>query len=115
MQKTLLFLVCSFVMAACASGNKPAEKAVSYTQQVAQADKSCQTDADCVAVKKGCCLCDGYESVNKKAEESLKAAWSQECATTPCTLQMCYVEITPVCKNNVCTGTPKPMDSYIAK
>lgn len=118
MKRVMLLLVAGLFVCACAS--KPQMAGVntvpaSYAKLVAEADKSCQTDADCVAVKKGCCLCQGYESVNKEAAAKLQAKWENECAVAACTLQMCYVEINPVCKNNVCTGTPKPMDSYVAK
>ncbi len=119
MKKVFLILAAAGLLGACASAAKPQVMVngapSSYTQELAKADKSCQTDADCVAVKKGCCMCQGYESVNKAAAQKLQQQWEKECAMAACTLQMCYVEIDPVCQNNVCTGTPKPMDSYIAK
>lgn len=118
MQKVIVLLGCVLLVGACSSGMKNAPvnaTSATYTKLLAKADKSCQTDADCVAVKKGCCMCQGYESVNKAAAEKLQTAWEKQCASAACTMQMCYVEIDPVCQNNVCTGTPKPMDSYFVK
>lgn len=119
MKKVFFLLASAVFVGACASSAKqdlPVNGVpASYTQLVSQADKTCQTDADCVAVKKGCCMCQGYESVNKAAAQQLQQEWVKACSAAACTLQMCYVEIDPVCENNVCTGTPKPMDSYIAK
>lgn len=118
MKKSIVLLGSVLFVCACAGASKKVTENISpaqYTQLVEKADKSCRTDADCAAVKKGCCLCQGYESVNKSAAADLQNQWNAACAAAPCTLQMCYVEIDPVCKNNVCTGTLKPIESYFAK
>ena len=50
-----------------------------------------------------------------KAAEKVQKVWNKECQMAPCTREMCYVQITPKCENNVCTGELKPMDSYFGK
>lgn len=118
MKKVMLLLVAGLFVCACASKPKMAGvNAVppSYAKLVAKADKSCKTDADCVAVKKGCCPCAGYAAVNTKAAEKVNKVWAQECKIAPCTREMCYVEITPKCEQNICIGEPKPMDSYFGR
>lgn len=112
-------LLCAVLFAACSGGNKKTfavnSKPESLALALENADKQCQSDSDCVAVNKGCCMCAGYEAVNAKAAEKIKNIWQKECALAACTMQMCYVEIIPSCKNNVCVGEPKPYESYFAK
>ena len=119
MKKVFLILAAAGLLGACASAAKPQVMVngapSSYTQELAKADKSCQTDADCVAVKKGCCPCAGYAAVNAKAADKVNKVWAEECKIAPCTREMCYVEITPKCEQNICIGEPKPMESYFAK
>lgn len=121
MKRNLVGLLCAGVLFAGCAANTPVKTAAvnpnakNYAEAVSSAATTCKVDADCTSVKKGCCLCNGYAPVNKEAAAALKPMWEKECAMAACTLQMCYVEIDPVCQNNVCTGTPKPMDSYIAK
>ena len=91
-----------------------ASKAATYAEALKLADKSCKTDADCTSVKKGCCMCDGNEAVNKTFAAAIQPVWEKDCAMKPCTLQMCYVEINTSCRQGVCTGTPKPMNEYFA-
>lgn len=116
MKKTLLLIVCAAVLAACSAAPKRAAiNAVpaKVTKAIAKADKSCSADADCAAVQKGCCMCAGYEAVNKTAAEKVQRVWNKECQMAPCTREMCYVQITPKCENNVCTGElvlPKGMN-----
>lgn len=86
---------------------------VAKYQQALENSKACKTDADCVAIAKGCCLCDGQEAVNKKFQADLDEQREKACGIGPCTLQMCYTDIDVACVNNVCTGTLKPMSSYI--
>lgn len=85
------------------------------TKAITQADRTCKTDADCAAVKKGCCECAGYEAVNVNAAEKVQKVWNKECQMAPCTREMCYVQINPSCEENVCVGKLKPMDSYFGK
>ena len=107
MKKAILLIICAAALAACSSAPKrvginavPAK----VTKAIAKADKSCTVDADCAAVQKGCCMCAGYEAVNKAAAEKVQSVWNEECQMAPCTREMCYVQITPNCENNVCTG-----------
>ena len=114
MKKLSLFVVvCAFAAVACGCASSTAVRTrdadlVAKYQQTLEQSKACETDADCVAVSKGCCLCDGQEAVNKKFQNKLDA-----CGVGPCTLQMCYTDIDVACVNHVCTGTLKPMSSYI--
>lgn len=120
MKSNILFLFFAGVLlTGCAStGTIPAgpinSKAKNYTEALQSAAKACKVDADCTSVKKGCCLCNGYEAVNKEAAAALKPMWEKECAMAACTLQMCYVEINTACQEGVCVGTPKPMKDYVA-
>ena len=107
MKKAILLIICAAALAACSSAPKrvginavPAK----VTKAIAKADKSCTVDADCAVVQKGCCMCAGYEAVNKAAAEKVQSVWNEECQMAPCTREMCYVQITPKCENNVCTG-----------
>ena len=118
MKKAILLIICAAALAACSSAPKrvginavPAK----VTKAIAKADKSCTVDADCAAVQKGCCMCAGYEAVNKAAAAALKPIWEKECALAACTLQMCYVEINTSCQQGTCVGTPKPMKEYFAQ
>ena len=112
-------LLCAAFLAACCGGDKKTSavnsKPETLSQAVAKADKKCKADSDCVAVHKGCCMCAGYEAVNAKSAEKINKIWQKECALAPCTMQMCYVEITPSCKDNVCIGEPKPYEAYFSK
>ncbi|WP_428074703.1 hypothetical protein [Candidatus Avelusimicrobium aviculae] len=119
MKKVFFLLMGTGLLAACAaSAPKPVginATPEAVTKAIAKADKSCKTDADCVAVKKGCCPCAGYAAVNTKAAEKVNKIWAEECEIAPCTREMCYVEITPKCEQNICIGEPKPMESYFGK
>lgn len=112
-------LFCAAFLAACSCGKQKALPVNGVPQTLARAaakaDKKCQADSDCAAVQKGCCMCAGYEAVNAKAAEKINAVRAEECAAAACTMEMCYVEIIPVCQNNVCTGKPKPYEAYFAK
>lgn len=119
--KKLSLAVCAFVFAAvfcgCASSRavptKNPDLVVKYQQKLLES-KACVTDADCVAVAKGCCPCDGQEAVNKKFQNKLAKQREKACGVGPCTLQMCYTDIDVACVNQVCTGTLKPFSSYVA-
>lgn len=107
MKKLLLLTFCAAVLSACAASPKngginSVPKAL--TKAIANADKTCTADADCVAVQKGCCMCDGYQSVSKAGAAQVKTAFEKACATGACTREMCYVQVEPKCVNNVCTG-----------
>lgn len=118
MKKTVILVFGAMALAACSSAPKSVginAMPVKLNQAISKADKACMTDADCVAVKKGCCECAGYEAVNQAAAEKVQKVWEKECQLAPCTREMCYVQIDPVCENNVCTGKLKPMDSYFGK
>ena len=115
MKKTYFLIACAALLAACSSAPKSVginAMPVKLGEAIAAADKACSVDADCVAVKKGCCECAGYEAVNAKAAEKVQKVWEKECQMAPCTREMCYVQIDPVCENNVCTGKLKSLDSY---
>lgn len=118
MKKTMIlcFLcVCSIAAVGCASGTKVQLKdnnLVAAYQKTLEKSKACVTDADCVAVSKGCCLCDGQEAVNKKYEAKLAVQREKACGVGPCTLQMCYTDIDVSCVNKVCTGKLKDMSAY---
>lgn len=116
-KKTMILAVlCALgVLAGCASGNKvqlkDADLVAQYQKDLLKS-KACVTDADCAAVSKGCCLCDGQEAVNKKYEAKLAKQREKACGVGPCTLQMCYTDIDVACVNKVCTGTLKPMRGF---
>lgn len=116
--KVITFLFAALLFVGCGTvekGYSPIDlKAKNYAEALKSADKSCQIDADCTSVSKGCCLCHGKEAVNKDAANALKSFWLNECATAACTLQMCYVEINTSCQKSQCVGTPKPMREYAA-
>ena len=116
--KWMTLVVFAIVFAGCASPEKvntPVNmEAKSYAEALSSADKSCEIDADCTSVNKGCCLCHGKEAVNKEAAAALQNFWLKECSQAACTLQMCYVEINTSCQNRKCVGTPKPMREYVA-
>ena len=102
--------------AATEQGYQPINpKAKNYAEALRSADKSCQVDADCTSVNKGCCLCHGKEAVNKAAAKALQSRWNKECADGVCTVEMCYVELNTSCQNGTCVGTPKPMKDYFAR
>lgn len=107
MKKVLFLTVCAAVLAACSAAPKSVGiNAVpkALTKAIKKADKACTVDADCVAVQKGCCMCDGYQAVSKSGAEQVKAAFETACAAGACTREMCYVQIEPKCVNNVCMG-----------
>ena len=70
------FLGIVLLSAGCAAteqGYQPINpKAKNYAEALRSADKSCQVDADCTSVNKGCCLCHGKEAVNKAAAKALR-------------------------------------------
>ena len=105
MKKIFLLVSALAVLAGCAASN-PGINAVpaKLTAVIEKADKSCQVDADCVAVQKGCCMCAGYEAVNKNAAVKVESVFEKQCANGACTREMCYVQIEPACEKNVCTG-----------
>ena len=86
MKKILIVLACAAALGACTSTG------------------ACQTDADCVAVQKGCCPCAGFEAVNKTAANKVQKVFENACANAGCTREACYTRITTSCVNNVCTG-----------
>lgn len=101
-----LTLFAALLGAGCMSGElKLADPvAVKAYQLQLQESKACTADADCVAVSKGCCECDGQEAVNKKYAGDLSAQREKACGVGPCTLQMCYEDIQVSCENQVCVG-----------
>ncbi len=116
---TVFTLLCAFVGLSCGCAStaihtKDAELVAKYQQALLES-KACETDADCVAIAKGCCLCDGQDAVNKKFQNKLDEQREDACGVGPCTLQMCYTDIDVACVNNICTGTLKPMSSYYAE
>ncbi len=107
MKRIALMICCMAILSACSSASKSVginAKPKALTKAVLKADKSCTVDADCVAVYKGCCMCDGLRAVSRKGAEKVKAVFQQSCAKAPCTREMCRVNIEPKCINNVCTG-----------
>ncbi len=118
MKKVYFFAAAAVLLTACSSAPKSVGiNAIppNVTKAITHADRSCSTDADCVAVQKGCCECAGYAAVNTQAAEKVQKVWKKECTNAPCTREMCYVRINPVCEKNVCVGKLKPMDSYSGK
>lgn len=119
MKKVSFFAVmCAFAAIACGCASSRAvptmdRDLVAKYQQKLLESQACETDADCIAVSKGCCPCDGQEAVNKKFQKKLAKQREKACGVGPCTLQMCYTDIDVACVNKVCTGTLKPMSSYI--
>ncbi len=119
MKKIVAFSVlCAFsaLVSGCASAaihTKDPDLVAKYQQKLLES-KACQTDADCVAISKGCCLCDGQDAVNKQFQMELDKQREKACGVGPCTLQMCYTDIDVACVDNICTGTLKPMSSYYA-
>lgn len=115
MKKLLVLGLFSAVLAACASSTQEAAiNAVpaKLTKAVSAADRACTADSDCVAVQKGCCMCAGYEAVNTAAAAKVQKVQEKQCANSACTREMCYVQITPKCQNNVCVGEkvlPRPI------
>lgn len=107
MKKVFFLAVCAAVLSACSSSPKTMgvnAKPKALTKAVLKADKACTVDADCVAVQKACCPCDGLIAVSQQGAETVKAAFEKSCATAPCTREMCRVDIAPKCVNQVCTG-----------
>ena len=114
MKKLIVLSFFVFSLVGCASYKVQMQnpKKVASYQESLQNYKSCKTDADCVAISKGCCPCDGQEAVNKKYVESLNKKRLNACGVGPCTLQMCYTDINVSCVNKVCAGTPKEISYY---
>lgn len=104
MKKVLFLAVCAAVLSACVPTSTVNAKPKALTKAVLKADKACTVDADCVAVQKACCPCDGLIAVSRQGAEAVKASFEKSCATAPCTREMCRVDITPKCVNRVCTG-----------
>lgn len=106
MKKVLLLVCMAAGAAACATGGAGINAVpAKLTKAVSVADKTCQTDADCVAVQKGCCPCAGFEAVNKAAAARIQPVFEKACENGGCTREMCYTRITTACVNRVCTGT----------
>ena len=106
MKKILIVLACAAALGACASSGAGINATpAKLTKAVAAADRTCQTDADCVAVQKGCCPCAGYEAVSKTAAQKVQAVLDKACANGGCTREACYTRITTQCVSHVCTGT----------
>ena len=114
MKRGLFFCILIFSFVGCSSYQVQMQnpEEVSAYQESLQKYQSCKTDADCVAVSKGCCPCDGQEAVNKKYAEKLNQNRLRACGVGPCTLQMCYTDIDVSCVNKVCTGTLKDFSQY---
>lgn len=105
MKKILIVLACGLALGACTSAGTGINSVpAKLTKAVASADRTCQTDADCVAVQKGCCPCAGFEAVNKTAADKVQKVFENTCANAGCTREACYTRITTSCVNNVCTG-----------
>lgn len=102
MKKTVILLMLGLgvVLAGCASSDK---KANTY-QGIIEANLDCQTDADCVAVNRTCCRCDGKVAVNRRVATLLRAKWVAQCTSAPCLQQMCYTDLNVSCQNNRCVG-----------
>ncbi len=90
-------------------------KAKKYAQALESADKSCQVDADCTSVDKGCCLCQGREVVNQAAAQALRPLWQKECSKAICTLQMCFTQIETWCERGECKSKPAARPNYSIK
>lgn len=104
MKKVLFLALCAAALSACVPTSVVNAKPKALTKAILKADKACTVDADCVAVQKGCCMCDGMQAVSQQGAETVKTAFEKACATVPCTREMCRVDIAPKCVNNVCTG-----------
>lgn len=108
MKRNLVFisvlLGCMVIGVGCvSSGEKKAEKLAGLTLDNEEIYK-CSSDSDCVSVLRDCCLCDGKVAINKKYAKAFNQSKSERCAFVPCTLQMCYVDITPKCVESKCGG-----------
>ena len=90
-------------------------KAKNYAQALESASKKCQVDADCTAVNKGCCLCQGKEVVSQEAAIALLSFWNKDCSKAVCTLQMCYTDIETWCERGTCKSKPKVRSNYAIK
>lgn len=102
MKKHLLYIglmMAGLLVAGCASANK----ANTY-QAIIQANMDCQTDADCVAVNRTCCRCDGKIAVNRRVAGKLRAKWVAECTSAPCLQAMCFTDMSVSCQNKRCVG-----------
>ena len=109
---SVLFVGCSTPQPVNAPVNP---KAKNYAQALESASKTCQVDADCTAVSKGCCQCQGKEVVNQEAALALRSFWNKECAKAICTLQMCYTDIETWCERGTCKSKPKVRANYAIK
>lgn len=102
MKQIVCLLVLGFcvVLVGCSSANK---KANTY-QGIIEANLDCQTDADCVAVNRTCCRCDGKIAVNRRVATQLRAKWVAQCTSAPCLQELCYTDLDVSCQNNRCVG-----------
>lgn len=108
MKKVLFVMFAAGLVAACGTARQNVginAVPTQLTKAVAAADKACQTDADCVAVQKGCCPCAGYEAVSKTAAQKVQTVLDKACANGGCTREACYTRIKTQCVNKVCVGT----------
>ena len=120
MKITIFSLVAmGLLLVGCATqeqGTSPINtKAKKYTEALESASKTCQVDADCTSVNKGCCLCQGREVVNQEAALALRPLWNKECAKAVCTLQMCYTQIETWCERGECKSKPAARPNYSIK
>lgn len=101
-QKAILFVLIAAggMLFGCASADK---EAGTYSG-IIRANQDCRTDADCVAVNRTCCRCDGKVAVNRRVASRLRAKWLAECTTAPCLQNMCYTDMEVSCTNNRCVG-----------
>lgn len=104
MKKILTLALFAAVFVACSC---PCKAKKDNVANMAEAKQVCKVDSDCTAVYKGCCMCDGMKAVNKTYAEEWNNKLMQDCSATPCTLEMCYVDIDTKCNAGVCEGALK--------
>ena len=88
MKKTYFLIACAALLAACSSAPK-------------------SVGINAMPVKLG----EAITAADRTAEKVQKV-WEKQCANAPCTREMCYVQIDPVCESNICVGKLKTLDSY---
>ncbi len=98
-------LILSLFAAVFAAGCCPCKAKKADAVKPVEAKYACKVDGDCTAAYKGCCMCEGMEAVSKTYAAEREAKRMKDCAMTPCTLQMCYVDIDTKCNAGVCEGT----------